>query len=217
MYGFLKQFYVGMLTTCGLTMPAATGRGAEPGRTAVQHPHFHVSAEWPMRGGGGQAFREIRQSAVFSDNLVMKRVIADRAGRRVYRGYRRNQGFFDSPLMILTISTWLPDAGAGAKIYSSGPTYRPGGERGKGPPRWNEIAGRPSPGGCFFHRLQEGCLHPAAQRAPGVAAVRFDPEALPMLCERKTCAGDYAPSGTWQLTVPAAPPQGRFPHPPSAR
>lgn len=206
-YGFLKQFYVGMLTTCGLTYAGAPN--VDEGQSLGLHGPFNnipasrVSAEMAYEGEEAviRLSGEIRQSAVFSDNLVMKRVIRLQTERDAVHieDTVENQGFFDSPLMILYhINFGYPMLDAGAKIYSSASNISPrDGNAAKGLPRWNEMeepaALRPEE--CFFHtgfkKDAFTLLH--NERLGIAAAVRFDPEALPMLCEWKNMReGDYA-------------------------
>ncbi len=205
--GFLRQFYAGMLTTCGLSYAGAACE--DNGQACGLHgpfsntPASRVSAEMAYEGDEAviRLSGEIHQSELFSDHLVLKRVIRLQTERDILHieDTVENQGFFTSPLMLVYhINFGYPMLDEGARVYSSASKITPrDGNAEKGFARWNEMD-EPSalrPEECFFHTgLPEDAfvlLH--NERLGLAAAVRFNGRALPLLCEWKCMReGDYA-------------------------
>ena len=205
--GFLRQFYAGLLTTCGLSYAGAAckedGQGYGLHGPFSNTPAGRVAADMAYEGDEAvlRLSGEIRQSEVFGDNLVMKRVLRLETERDVLHieDTVENQGFFTSPLMLVYhVNFGYPMLDEGARVYTSAKAVAPRDETAKGGmDRWNVMdeptAQRPEE--CFFHTGQPGdafaMLH---NEKLGVAAVvRFDGEKLPLLCEWKCMReGDYA-------------------------
>lgn len=205
--GFLRQFYAGLLTTCGLSYAGAACE--EDGQAYGLHGPFsntpagHVNAEMVHEGDDAviQLSGEIRQSEVFGDNLVLKRVLCLQTEQDVIhiRDTVENQGFFKSPLMLVYhVNFGYPMLDEGSRVYTSAKTVAPRDETAKGGmDRWN-VMDEPSaqrPEECFFHLEQPqdafAMLH--SEKLGVAAIVRFDGEKLPLLCEWKCMReGDYA-------------------------
>ncbi|MDR1408371.1 MAG: aldose 1-epimerase family protein [Tannerella sp.] len=108
--GFLRNFYSGMLTTCGLRNvgPPCVDGGetfTQHGRIsniAAENVHAHVEADDPgmatMTVGG-----TIREACVFGENLLLHRSIVCRYGehRILIRNEVENAGFRRERLMLL--------------------------------------------------------------------------------------------------------------------
>lgn len=205
--GFLRQFYGGLLTTCGISYAGAAYE--EGGQSYGLHGPFsntpaqRVAARALDLGGERvlEVSGEIRQSQVFSENLVMNRrlLLYTERNRLLVTDRVENQGFIKSPLMLVYhINFGYPMLDAGARVYSSAKAIRPRDENARlGMARWN-VMDEPSadrPEECFFHtgsaKAGFAMLH---NPSLGVAAaIRYDAALLPLLCEWKCMReGDYA-------------------------
>lgn len=221
--GFLRQFYAGLLTTCGLTHAGAAF--SENGQSHGLHgpfsntPASRVAVRMEDRKGAAviRLYGEIRQSEVFGDHLVLKREMEIETEKDVIRirDTVENQGFFESPLMLVYhVNFGYPLLDAGARVYTSAGRVKARDDIAQaGLARWNEME-EPSakrPEECFFHTAQPreafAMVHNPVQ---GFAcAVDYDSGALPLLCEWKCMReGDYAlglePTTSGVMGQPAA-------------
>jgi len=207
-YGFLRQFYGGLLTTCGLTY--AGGAGEDEGRKLGLHGPFDnipasgvcAKAEYE---GDDMVLRisgEIREAEVFGPNMVMKRSMTlDTERNELHiRDTVENQGFSTSPLMLIYhINFGYPLLDDGAKCYFSTTDVAPRtdfAEEGMHNYDLMEAPGIERDEQCYYHSGHTdgeafAMLH---NENLGIAAiVRYDKEVFPMLCEWKCMrAGDYA-------------------------
>ena len=206
--GFLRQFYAGLLTTCGLSYAGAACE--EDGQAYGLHGPFsntpagHVNAEMVHEGDDAviQLSGEIRQSEVFGDNLVLKRALCLQTEQDVIhiRDTVENQGFFKSPLMLVYhVNFGYPLLDEGARVYTSAGLVSPRDETAQA--GYKDHAAMEAPGinrpeECFFHTRHPGkeafaMLH--NERLGMAAVLHFDAAALPLLCQWKCMrAGDYA-------------------------
>lgn len=107
--GFLRSFYAGLLTTCGLTyMGAACEDEGKPlglhGRASnIPAEDVCVSNEWQGDDFVMKVRGRIRESAVFGENMTLTREIEARMGenRLIIRDSVENCGFDRQPLMLL--------------------------------------------------------------------------------------------------------------------
>ena len=205
--GFLKQFHAGLLTTCGLSYAGAAfeedGQGyglhGPYNNTPSQQAAAFVDSQEEdvvirLRG-------EVKQSQVFGENLVLTREITveTEADRLHIKDSVENQGFVDSPLMLVYhINFGYPLLDAGAKVYTSAGSITPRDEAARGGlARWNLMdepeADRPEE--CFFH-----ANHPESafamiynERLGMACAIEYKAGQLPLLVEWKCMReGDYA-------------------------
>lgn len=207
--GFLKQFYAGMLTTCGLTYAGAAGE--DEGKQLGLHGPFDnlpaagVSA-WEEYEGDDKVLRvagEIREAEVFGPNMVMKRRLTlDTERNELHiRDTVENQGFATSPLMLVYhINFGYPMLDDGAKAYFSTSEIEARTDFAQEGMHNYDVMEAPGVGRdeqCYFHtgHAAEGeafaMLH---NEKLGLAAmVRYDKAVFPLLCEWKCMrAGEYA-------------------------
>ena len=106
---FLRTFQGGALYTCGLSN---VGSGCtENGTTYGLHGRIgHIPAEntgvnsyWKGDEYFIDIYGEMRQAALFSENLVLRRLISTKAGSKSFKIHDvvENQGFEEQPLMLL--------------------------------------------------------------------------------------------------------------------
>ena len=205
--GFLRQFYAGLLTTCGLTHAGAAF--SEDGQSHGLHGPFsntaasRVAVSMEDRKGAAviRLYGEVRQSEVFSEHLVLKREMLIETEKDVIhiRDTVENQGFFESPLMLVYhVNFGYPLLDAGARVYTSAGKVAARDAIAKpGLAQWNEME-EPSaqrPEEAFFHTAQpkEAFAMVHNQALNLACAVEYDGQALPLLCEWKCMReGDYA-------------------------
>ncbi len=205
--GFLKQFYAGLLTTCGITYAGAAceddgqklglhGPYSNTPAHGVCAESFYDGDEKKLRFAGS-----VREASVFGANMLLKREMIVETERSVIhiRDVVENQGFSEQPvMMVYHVNFGYPLLDNGARVYANSKTVVPRDEIAKQNfHKYNLIeepgVGRPEE--CFFHTQPDGeafaMLH---NPKVGVAAiVRYDDKVLPLLCEWKCMhAGDYA-------------------------
>ena len=106
---FLRSFYAGLLTTCGLTyMGAACEDEGKPlglhGRASnIPAEDVCISNEWQGDDFIMKVRGRIRESAVFGENMTLTREIEARLGenRLIIRDVVENCGYDRQPLMLL--------------------------------------------------------------------------------------------------------------------
>ena len=197
---WLRTFYGGLLTTCGLTgfgPPAndAHGRVGQHGRISSL-PAENVS--WSETWDGDECTFEVRgtvrQAAVYGENLSMSRRIWTGLGSTSLwlEDVVTNEGFTSTPHMILYhCNAGFPLLSEGARLYVSHSSVEPRDEvASESLSDWDTVIA-PQPGfeeQVFVHRVvpcSDGLAHavlanPAMREGRGLAlALRFDPEELP--------------------------------------
>ena len=206
--GFLKQFFGGMLTTCGITYAGAPCE--DEGRVLGLHgpysntPASGVSAKTVYEGD--EAVLEIsgtvHESCVFGENMRLDRTIRvyTESGVIEIHDHVTNLGFEDQPVMLVYhINFGYPMLDAGAKVYTNAKTIQPRDEWARSGPGVYNVMDAPEIGRgeqCYFctkFKDDEGyaMIHNEALGIAGI--VSFDPKSFPLLCEWKCMmAGDYA-------------------------
>ncbi len=206
--GFLKQFFAGFLTTCGLTY--AGGHGRDGDRELGLHGPYSNTPASQVSAWTGYADDElvlhvagqVRESCVFEENLLLKRMITleTERDRLVIRDRIENQGFRDEPFMLVYhINFGYPMLDAGARVFSSaGQVIARDETARKGFSDYDRmeepVDGREEE--CFFHVDHSGreafaMLH--NEDLGAACIIGFDPEAFPLLCQWKCMrSGDYA-------------------------
>ena len=206
--GFLKQFYAGMMTTCGLTYAGAAG--VDGGRALGLHgpydniPAAKVSA-WQDCEGDEIVLRvagEVREAEVFGANMVLTRQLTLDTERDAVHIHDvvENQGFDTQPLMMIYhINFGYPMLDDGAKAYFSTAEVRPRTDFAAEGMHNYDVMEAPGVGRdeqCYYHTGHaEGeafaMLH--NEKLGIAAAVRYDKAVFPLLCEWKCMrAGEYA-------------------------
>ena len=206
--GFLRQFYAGMMTTCGLTYagsPCEDG-GQQLGLHGVfdNTPAGKVSA-WQDYEGDDMVLRvagDIREADLFGPNMVMHRQLTlDTEKNELHvHDVAENQGYSTSPLMMVYhINFGYPMLDDGARTYYSTHVVTPRDEFAKqGMHNYDvmEDAGIERAEQCYFHTGHGdgeafAMIHNEKLGIAGI--VRYDKERFPLLCEWKCMrAGDYA-------------------------
>ena len=207
--GFLKQFYAGMMTTCGLTYAGAAG--VDGGVPLGLHGPFDnlpaagVSA-WTEYEGDDQVLcvaGEIREAEIFGPNMVMKRHLRlDTERNELHiRDVVENQGFATSPLMLIYhINFGYPMLDEGCRAYFSATEIEARTDFAAEGMHNYDVMEEPGIGRdeqCYFHTASpagaEGFAMLHNPKLNLAAAVRYDAAALPLLCEWKCMrAGEYA-------------------------
>ncbi len=229
--GWLRSFFVGLLTTCGIT---ASGAPSTDGvRSFGLHGRISNSAaedvsvrqEWE-----GDEYRmlvsgRVREAAAMGENLVLRRTIETRMG---WRGFRlwdviENRGFEPQPLMMLYhFNFGYPLLAPGARIIAPIVRTEPRDEQaaaGDGV-RGALSMSEPVPGyreKVFFHQLRAAGGGPSfvalvnrdiGGGRPLGAVLRFDTSQLPRLTEWKMMRRGFYVVGLEPGTVE---PHGRGP------
>ena len=207
--GFLKQFFGGMLSTCGMTYCGAPGE--DNGKALGLHgpvnniPAEHVCAETVYEGDDAvlRVSGEVREVEVFGTDMHMKREFKLETERDILHIHDvvTNRTFEKQPLMMIYhINFGYPILDEGAKCYFSAQNVEGVTDFAKdGIGNYDEME---APGmgrdeQCYYHTCQpaEGeafaMLH---NEKLGIAAiVRFDKDVFPIMCEWKCMrAGEYA-------------------------
>lgn len=222
--GFLKQFYAGLLTTCGLTYAGAPA--VDNGEALGLHgPYNNLPAEKVCARAvydGDEKVLEIsgqvRQSQVFEENLVLSRVLRlhTESDTLEILSTVENQGFAKTPLMLVFhVNFGYPLLDEGARVYTSAGKITPRDEIAEA--NFDKLSLMEAPGvlrpeECFFHTQHpdEGAFAMLHNEKLGMAALlQFDAKAMPLLCQWKCMrAGDYAlglePTTSGVLGRPAA-------------
>ena len=207
--GFLKQFYGGMMATCGITYAGAAGRDGDQ-ELGLHGPFNNTPAEQVCARvdyqGDERVLRvsgQVHEAEVFATDMLMKRDFTLESERDILhvRDTVINQSYATQPVMLIYhINFGYPMLDAGAKVYfSAGKVEARTDFAQQGMHNYTEMeepgCGRDEQ--CYFHteQPQDGeafaMLH---NEKLGLAAiVRFDQKVFPLMCEWKCMrAGEYA-------------------------
>ena len=205
--GFLRQFYAGMLTTCGLTY---AGSSCEDGGVKLglhgpysNTPAAHVNCDSVVEDDEIvlRLLGEVREACFFGDNLVLSREIRLHTEKNAYEVIDsvENQGQLAAPLMMIYhINFGYPMLDEGTRIYVNAAKVEPRDDFAR---QGLDIYDRMEAPGvgreeqCYFHTgfPQNGLAVVHNEKLGMAAALRFDAKAMPLLCEWKCMrAGDYA-------------------------
>ena len=206
--GFLRQFFGGMLTTCGLTYAGAACEegGQKLGLHGIfdNQPASKVSA-WRDSVGDEVVLRvagEVRESDLFGPNMLLTRTLTLDTERNALHidDVVENQGFATSPLMMIYhINFGYPMLDEGAKAYFSTGSVTPRDDFAAQGMPIHDVMESPEidrAEQCYFHTGHgEGeafaMLHNEKLGLAGI--VRYDKAVFPLLCEWKCMrAGEYA-------------------------
>lgn len=204
--GFLKQFFAGMVTSCGVTYAGLPCE--DEGRKLGLHgpynnlPAGYVSAQ-KETAGDEIVIRirgEVREACVFEENMVVYRTITIYSERDEIEvcDTIENQGFMESPVMMMYhINFGYPMLDEGAKVYTDSTRMIPRDDWAEnGPGVWN-VMDAPEIGRgeqCYFHHdMVEGMAMIHNEKLGMAGIITFDKNAFSTLCEWKCMmAGDYA-------------------------
>lgn len=207
--GFLKQFFGGMLTTCGITYSGAAGE--DEGKALGLHgplnntPAEQVSAEVAYEDDERvlRVRGKVREAEVFGTDMLMERCFTLETEQDKLRICDKvtNQSFEKQPVMLVYhINFGYPMLDAGAKAYFSANKITPRSEfAAEGQAIYNlmEEPGMGRDEQCYFHTEFPDGVEPFAmlhnEKLGMAAIVRFDKEVLPFMCQWKCMrAGEYA-------------------------
>ena len=207
--GFLKQFYGGLLTTCGITY--AGGAGEDEGKALGLHgPFSNIPAQQARAEiayeGDARVIRvsgQVHEAEVFGMDMRMERQFTLETERDCLhiRDVVTNQGYETQPVMLIYhINFGYPMLDAGAKAYFSAGKIEPRTDfAAEGMHNYDEMeapgCGREEQ--CYYHTQQPedgeafAMLH--NEKLGMAAVIRFDQKAFPLMCEWKCMrAGEYA-------------------------
>ena len=204
--GFLKQFYAGMLTTCGITYAGAACE--DGGRKLGLHgnydntPAAKVAYETVYEGDEAilRLRGEVREACVFEENMLLTREVRIHTEKNVYQVIDRveNQGFEPTPMMLIYhINFGHPLLDEGARIYVNSGHVEPRDDFAREGLAIHDRMEAPEIGRaeqCYFHTgfPAQGFAMLHNEKLGMAAALRFDAKALPLLCEWKCMrAGEY--------------------------
>jgi hypothetical protein len=220
-FGFLRSFYAGLLTTCGISHMGAPcvdqgeNLGLHGRASNTPAENVAVYSEWTgdeflitLRG-------TVRESRVFGENLTLERKIVTSLGSNILsvRDKVENCGFEPQPLMLLYHCNFgYPLLSSESVLIKPGGTVRPrDAEAQKGLEECHVFC-EPQHGYAeqvFYHDLKAdekgetfACLFNSSLGTNGLGAyVRFNKNELPYLIEWKQMGeGDYVAGlepGSW--------------------
>jgi len=205
--GFNRQFYGGLLTTCGLFNAGPPCE--DDGRMHAMHGRIHnipgenINKEEITDGDDIvlQVSAEMREASLFGEHVVLMRQIKmeTESNRLIITDTVENRGFEPVPLCILYhFNFGYPLLDSGAKLHFSTTDVEPRNETAAaGLSKYNLIEepemGRPEE--CFIHTggtgMQFGMLH--NEKLGMAVAVHYNIDELPLFCQWKNMmSGDYA-------------------------
>jgi hypothetical protein len=207
--GWLRGFFAGFLTTCGLrNVGSPCEEGGEAfglhGRASYA-PAEAVSADvnWSETPPSIRISGRMREARLFGENLTLSRRISAPCGRNLFVIEDRvdNLGFREEPLEILYhFNMGYPLLDEGARFLAPAGATRPRDDDAKaGLDRWGS-AEAPTPGfreQVFYHELRTDargmtCVALVNDDAALGVALRFDARQLPNLTQWKMMGeGDY--------------------------
>ncbi len=207
--GFLKQFYGGMMSTCGITYSGAAGMDGD--KALGLHGPFNntpaeqVSARVDYEGDERviRVSGQVHEAEIFATDMLMKRDFKLESERDILHIHDTvvNQSYATQPVMLIYhINFGYPMLDVGAKAYFSAGKVEARNEfAAEGMHNYFEMeepgCGRDEQ--CYFHTEQPengeafAMLH---NEKLGLAAiVHFDQKVFPLMCEWKCMrAGEYA-------------------------
>jgi len=205
--GFLKQFYAGFLTTCGITYAGAPCE--DEGRSLGLHgPYSNIPAQevsaFVEYEGDDAVIRlrgDVREACMFAENMLLSREITVETEKNVVRikDTVENQSFRREPLMLVYhINFGYPMLDAGARIYTNARDVEartPFAQQGLAQYDVMEEPEIDREEQCYFHTgmAKEGFAMLHNEKLGFAAIIRFDAVQFPLLCEWKCMrAGEYA-------------------------
>lgn len=230
--GWVRTFGGGLLTTCGLTFFGQPERDGEEdlglhGRISHQRAEkIKVTEEWRGDEYVLEIEGQIRQSALFAENLLLTRKITTTLGANFFlvEDQVRNEGFRPTPHMILYHCNFgFPVVSPDSELLASLESSRPRDEAAAaGFESYNRFEAPDSEYAeqVFFHkpRVGEGGSVQAAianRRLNVGAYVRYRAAELPNLAQWKMMgAGDYVcalePANQWETSRQVLREEGRL-------
>jgi len=205
--GFNRQFYGGLLTTCGLFN---AGQPCEvDGRKHAMHGRIHNTPgeninKYELDDGDNivlQVSAEMREASLFGEYVVLKRKIKmeTESNKLTIMDIIENRGFEPIPQCILYhINFGYPLLDSGARLYFNTTNVEPNDKNAEAGLAKHDLIEEPEvgrPEECFIHTggngVKFGLLH---NDKLGIAvAVHYNINDLPLFCQWKSMkAGDYA-------------------------
>lgn len=207
--GFLKSFYAGFLTTCGITYAGAAGeyKGEQRGlhgeisnipADMVSKQLVEENGELKLRVAG-----RMKQACIFDEHVVMEReIVVDTAGNSIcVNDVITNMGFEPCQTMNLYhVNFGYPMLDEGARTYFSAANMQPRDDIAKAGADAYNVMEKPQEGyqeQCFFFTddaPQKDSFAMLVHKDGNLAVVvHYDQTQCPLLTEWKCMmAGDYA-------------------------
>lgn len=150
--GFLRNFFCGLLTTCGLTYMGAACRdngdelGVHGRVNNIPAEFMNASQEWEGNDLVMTVSGKVSESMFFKENMVLSRCIVTRSNKNILwiHDAVENQGFSEQPLMMLYhFNFGFPLVSENTRLYlpdNSSLTARDG-EAKKGLDRYDSFSG----------------------------------------------------------------------------
>ena len=164
--GWLKSFYVGLITTCGMTWAGApcNDQGEELGlHGRISHlpsRNLKISDEWVGNDRILSVSGEIRESVLFGPHLLLKRKISTIVGSNtiILEDTVRNEGFEKTPhQMLYHINIGFPVVDEETMLLADSKVKPRDAEAEKGIDAYNTFEA-PQPGykeQCFYHEVKQ--------------------------------------------------------------
>jgi len=205
-YGWLRSFFGGLLTTCGLTYAGhPTVDEGEPlglhGRISnLPARNLCIQERWEGEEFVMSVTGEVTEAALFGPHVVLRRTVSARLGERrlTISDSVENRGYRSEPLMLLYhINFGYPLVDGGARLVAAVQSAAPMDERAEREPRDYPRFLPPQADyeeRCYLLRLrpdEEGFIHLALvnpEVGPGLALgayLRYRRDQLPYLVEWK--------------------------------
>lgn len=219
---WLRGFFGGLLTTCGVTTAGAPSEDA--GESLGLHGRIsNIRAQevghWGEWEGDDYVMRargRVRQSVVFGENIVLDRTVTAKLGESRFFLEDRitNEGFDEAPFMILYhINAGFPSIDGGARLVSPTLSARPRDAAAEvEADKYMEVL-PPTHGfaeRCYYHEMacaQDGTVvaavvNPSCGDGGFGFYVRYNKRELPKFTEWKMCGeGNYTvglePANCW--------------------
>ncbi|MBI2421855.1 MAG: aldose 1-epimerase family protein [Candidatus Hydrogenedentes bacterium] len=164
---WLRSYFGGMLTTCGLTNvggpapdSAVSGRGLHGRISHAPARNLQVRQEWDQEEYVLSVKGEMRETALFSEKLSLTRTVSTKLGEKRFwiHDEIRNDGFNDTPFMVLYhCNVGWPAVEAGSRVLAPSRHIAPIGDFAKqDQARWNQLDA-PAHGideKCYYHDMK---------------------------------------------------------------
>jgi len=219
---WLRGFFGGLLTTCGLT---AAGAPCEDAGQAlglhgrISNIRAHDVGHWAEWEGDDYvmcARGAVRQSVVFGENILLDRTITARLGESSFILEDRitNEGFAPQPFMLLYhINSGFPAIDGGARLVSPTRSAKPRDAAATAEAKKYMEVLPPTHGfaeRCYYHDMASlkdgtvlaGMVNPSCEGSGFGFYVKYNKKHLPKFTEWKMCGeGDYTvglePANCW--------------------
>ena len=197
--GWLRSFFGGLLTTCGLLNvgPPCEGHGLHGRISNTAAENVCVSDGWDEDGYTVTVSGRLREASMFGENLTLTRTITAKLGesRFTLEDTVENHAFTPSPLMLLYhFNLGYPLLDEGCELVCQSNVTPRDETAAKGVREYAKVdaprAGRPEE--VFFHDMQAGEVSLVNRKLGLTAYLRYNPRELPCFTQWKQLGeGEY--------------------------